>query len=150
MNQTTENILLWPFVLYACAVFLLVVGILILSNYLGEKHSDDATNETYESGISSTGSGRLRFPVHFYIVAMFFVIFDLEAAFIIAWSAAVKEVGWVGYISVFVFIAVLVVVLIYEWKTGALDFGPNGKKILDIYHKKIKNKTGYEVVDKQN
>lgn len=138
MEQITDTTLFWPFLLYATAVILLVAGILLISHFLGEKHSEPATGETYESGITTTGSGRLRFPVHFYIVSMFFVIFDLEAAFIIAWAVAVKEVGWTGYLAVLVFIGVLLVVLLYEWKTGALDFGPRGKKILEIYHKKIK------------
>ena len=138
MNQIADTTLFWPFLLYATAVILLVAGILLISHFLGERHSEPATGETYESGIEATGSGRMRFPVHFYIVAMFFVIFDLEAAFIIAWAVAVKEVGWTGYLAVLVFIGVLLVVLLYEWKTGALDFGPKGKKILDIYHKKIK------------
>lgn len=134
----TDTTLFWPFLLYATAVVLMVAGILLISHFLGERHNEPATGETYESGITATGSGRLRFPVHFYIVAMFFVIFDLEAAFIIAWAVAVKEVGWSGYIAVLVFIGILLVVLLYEWKTGALDFGPKGKKILEIYHKKIK------------
>jgi len=138
MNQIADTTLFWPFLLYATAVILLVAGILLISHFLGERHSEPATGETYESGIKATGNGRKRFPVHFYIVAMFFVIFDLEAAFIIAWAVAVKEVGWTGYLAVLVFIGVLLVVLLYEWKTGALDFGPKGKKILDIYHKKIK------------
>lgn len=138
MEQITDTTLFWPFLLYGTAVILLVAGILLISHFLGERHSEPATGETYESGITATGSGRLRFPVHFYIVAMFFVILDLEAAFIIAWAVAVKQVGWTGYLAVLVFIGVLLVVLLYEWKTGALDFGPNGKKILDIYHKKIK------------
>jgi NADH-quinone oxidoreductase subunit A len=137
MKQIADITLFWPFLIYGAAVILLVSGILLVSYFLGERHNEPATGETYESGIIATGSGRLRFPVHFYIVAMFFVIFDLEAAFIIAWAVAVKEVGWTGYLAVLVFIGVLLVVLIYEWKTGALDFGPNGKKILDIYHKKI-------------
>lgn len=138
MDQATETTLFWPFLLYAAATILLVAGILLVSHFLGERHSEPATGKTYESGITATGSGRLRFPVHFYIVAMFFVIFDLEAAFIIAWAVAVKQVGWTGYLAVLVFIGVLLVVLLYEWKTGALDFGPKGKKILEIYHKKIK------------
>ncbi len=138
MKEITDTTLFWPFLLYGTTVILLVAGILLISHFLGERHNEPATGEAYESGITPTGSGRLRFPVHFYIVAMFFVIFDLEAAFIIAWAVAVKEVGWTGYIAVLIFIGILMVVLLYEWKTGALDFGPKGKKILEIYHKKIK------------
>jgi NADH-quinone oxidoreductase subunit A len=77
---------------------------------------------------------------------MFFVIFDLEAVFIISWAIAIRAVGWGGYIGILIFIGVLVAVLIYEWRIGALDFGPNGRKILKAYYKK--NKTSYhEMVD---
>lgn len=150
MEQTTETTLLWPFVLYGVSVFLLVGGILLVSYFLGEKHMERATDETYESGISTTGSSRLRFPVHFYIVAMFFVIFDLETAFIISWAISLRETGWAGYVGVLVFVIVLAAVLVYEWKTGALDFGPDGKKILKAYHKIILKKNANEMVDKRD
>ncbi len=66
---------------------------------------------------------------------MFFVIFDLEAVFIIAWAISFKEVGWFGYIGVLIFIFILLVVLIYEWRIGALDFGTSGKNIVKLYKK---------------
>ena len=129
--------LLWPLLLYAGAVILLV-GIMVgLSHVLGQRHKEAETDDPFESGIKVTGDARIRFPVHFYIVAMFFVIFDLEAVFIIAWAISLKDVGWTGYIGVLVFIFILIAVLVYEWKIGALDFGPNGKKILQAM-KKIK------------
>ena len=128
MEQNSDTLLLWPFLLYAAAVVLLVTGMLFVSYFLGEKHKERATNKPYESGIAATGSTKLRFPVHFYIVAMFFVIFDLEAAFIISWAISIRETGWTGYIAISIFAAILTVVLVYEWKTGALDFGPSGKK----------------------
>lgn len=112
---------------------------IILSHLLGERHKEPATGEPYESGIVPTGSAHIRFSAHFYIVAMFFVIFDLEAVFIFAWTISVKDVGWAGYIGVLVFIGILVAVLIYEWRNGALDFGPSGNKILAAY-KKLNNK----------
>ncbi len=146
----SDTSLLWPFVLYGISVVLLVSGILTVSYFLGEKHKEHATDETYESGITSTGTGRLRFPVHFYIVAMFFVIFDLETAFFISWAVAIREAGWTGYIAILVFAFILTVVLVYELKTGALDFGPSGKKILKAYHKKIKIHEQHEVVDKRS
>lgn len=102
---------------------------------LGERHKDRATGEAYESGILSTGSARLRFPSQFYLIAMLFVIFDIETVFIISWAIAFEELGWAGYIAVGVFIFILLVVLIYEWRNGALDFGPDGKKILRAYKK---------------
>jgi NADH-quinone oxidoreductase subunit A len=129
---------IWPLVLYAVLVLGLVAFTLGLSYLLGQHHTDRATGEAYESGILSTGSARIRFSSHFYLVAMLFVIFDLEAVFILAWAITFKELGWAGYISIVVFITILVAVLIYEWSIGALDFGPSGKNLLKAYHKIIK------------
>ncbi len=71
---------------------------------------------------------------------MLFVIFDLETVFILAWAISFNELGWTGYYAVLVFIGILVAVLIYEWRIGALDFGPSGKKLLKAYHIIIKQK----------
>jgi NADH-quinone oxidoreductase subunit A len=130
--------LLWPLLLYAGAVILLVSIMLGLSYVLGQKRKETETDDPYESGIKITGDARIRFPVHFYIVAMFFVIFDLEAVFIVAWAISLKDVGWTGYIGVLVFIFILFAVLVYEWRIGALDFGPKGKKILLAMKKNIR------------
>jgi NADH-quinone oxidoreductase subunit A len=137
MAATQESFELWPLLVYAALVLFIVGGMLVLSYFLGQRHRETQTDTIYESGIKTTGDARIRFPVHFYIVAMFFVIFDLEAAFIISWSISFRQTGWGGYIGVFIFIAVLLVVLLYEWRIGALDFGPKGKKILKEYHKRI-------------
>jgi NADH-quinone oxidoreductase subunit A len=136
--EFTSNALLWPFLVYGISVVLLVVGILFVSYFIGERHEEHATDETYEGGILATGSARLRFPLHFYIVAMFFVIFDMEAVVIITWSISIRAAGWAGYIGIAIFIAILFAVLIYIRQMGALDFGPNGQKILEAYRKKIK------------
>lgn len=129
---------LWPFLVYGIAVVLLVTGMLVVSYLLGERHRENATDEVYEAGIEATGTARLLFPIHFYLVAMFFVIFDLEVVFVVAWAISVKAIGWAGYIAISTFIGILIAVLVYEWRIGALDFGPSGKKILKAYHKKIK------------
>ena len=128
---------IWPFLLYAVLVILLLIAILGLSYILGQHHREKATDLPYEGGIEQTGSARLRFSAQFYLVAMLFVIFDVEAVFIMLWALGFYELGWPGYIGVAIFIAQLVVVLIYEWGIGALDFGPDGLKILKAY-KKIK------------
>ena len=130
-----QAIKFWPFIIYASAVFLLI-GIMIgLSHILGERHKEKTTDEPYESGIPPTGDARLRFSSGFYIIAMFFVIFDLDAAFIMLWAVSFRELGLPGYIGILVFIGLLIVLLIYELSIGALDFGPDGRKIL-------KNKPG--------
>src|SRR5260370_30041920 len=85
---------------------MLVVTMLSLSFVLGQRHMDRATGSTYESGILSESSARVRFSAKFYLVAMFFVIFDLEAVFLFAWAVAVRETGWAGYAEVLLFITV--------------------------------------------
>jgi NADH-quinone oxidoreductase subunit A len=118
---------LWPLVVYAGAVIVLVTSMLALSHVLGQRHQETATGEPYESGIVSTGSARVRLSAEFYLVAMFFVIFDLEAVFIVAWAVAFREVGWGGYVEVVVFIGVLLAALVYLWRQGALDWGAAGR-----------------------
>ena len=125
----------WPLLLYAALVVFLLVAILALSYVLGQHHREKATDLPYEGGIQQTGSARLRFSAQFYLVAMLFVIFDVEAVFIMLWALGFYELGWPGYIGIAIFIAQLVVVLIYEWGIGALDFGPDGLKILKAYKK---------------
>jgi NADH-quinone oxidoreductase subunit A len=121
---------LWPLALYAAIVGFLVVAMLGLSYVLGQHHQDRATGSPYESGILSEGSARVRFPAQFYLVAMFFVIFDLEAVFIFAWAIAVRETGWKGYAEVFLFIAVLLASLAYLWRVGALDWKQRSARML--------------------
>ena len=139
--STQHSFELWPLLVYAALVLLIVGGMIVLSYFLGQRHNEKQTDTIYESGIKTTGDARIRFPVHFYIVAMFFVIFDLEAVFLISWAISFRETGWGGYIGALIFIALLLIVLLYEWRIGALDFGPNGKKILREYQKRLKDKS---------
>ncbi|MCA9872670.1 MAG: NADH-quinone oxidoreductase subunit A [Anaerolineales bacterium] len=119
MNPVT----LWPLAVYALAVFLLVGAMVGLSYVLGERHHGRATGEPYESGILNTGTARLRLRVSYYLVAMFFVIFDLEAVFIYAWAVAFWPLGWAGLIEITIFIAFLLAGLVYLWRVGALEWG---------------------------
>jgi NADH:ubiquinone oxidoreductase subunit 3 (chain A) len=135
-NNILLTIPLWPLLLYTALVAILLIIILSLSYILGQRHRDRATGEPYEGGIVQAGSARLRFSAQFYLVAMLFVIFDVEAVFIMLWALGFYELGWPGYIGVAIFIGQLVVVLIYEWGIGALDVGPNAKKILKAYKKR--------------
>jgi NADH-quinone oxidoreductase subunit A len=115
---------LWPLVVYFGAVLVLVAGILGLSYILGQRHREPQTGQPFESGVLSTGSARIRWDVRYYRVAMFFVVFDLEAAFLFAWAIAARALGWPGYIEVVIFVAVLFAALIYLWRVGALDWTP--------------------------
>jgi len=127
---TFQAVVFWPFLVYASAVVLLVGIMLGLSHILGERHNEKLTDEPFESGISPTGNARLRFSSHFYLIAIFFVIFDLDAVFILVWAISFRELGIAGYLGILVFIAILIAVLVYEIGIKALDFGPKGKLIL--------------------
>jgi NADH-quinone oxidoreductase subunit A len=120
---------LWPFVIYFCVVLLLAAGIIAFSYVLGQRHQDRATGAPYEGGILSEGSARVRLSAKFYLVAMFFVVFDLEAVFIFAWAIAGRELGWPGYCEMAVFIGILIAALIYLWRLGALDWGPRKRQV---------------------
>jgi NADH-quinone oxidoreductase subunit A len=122
-TSTAQPVLLWPLIVYFGAVIFLVAAMLGLSYILGQRHVDPATGQPYESGIVSTGSARLRLSADFYLVAMFFVIFDLEAVFLFAWAIAFRELGWGGFIEALVFVGILVAALGYLWRLGALDWG---------------------------
>lgn len=129
------GIALWPLFLYAALVVCLLAAILSLSYVLGQRHNEKATGLPYEGGVQQAGSARLRFSSQFYLVAMLFVVFDVEAAFIMLWALGFYELGWPGYIGAAIFILQLLVVLVYEWGIGALNFGPDGNKILRAYKK---------------
>jgi NADH-quinone oxidoreductase subunit A len=113
---------LWPLGVYFIAVVFLLVVMLFLSYVLGEKHKEQATDEPYEAGAPIIGTARQRLTAKFYLVAMFFVIFDLEAVFIVAWALTARSLGWAGYIEILIFIGVLLAALIYLWRLGALDW----------------------------
>jgi NADH-quinone oxidoreductase subunit A len=117
---------IWPLAVYFAAVLLIVAVMLTLSYVLGQRHTEPATGVPFESGIVSEGSVQVRLSVKFYLVATFFVVFDLEAVFILLWAVAGRELGWAGYREVLIFIGVLTATLAYLWRTGALDWYPAG------------------------
>lgn len=109
--------------MYFGAVVFLATAMIVLSYFLGERHSEPETGEVWESGIEPTGTARLSISAKFYLVAMFFVIFDLETIFVVAWAIGMRELGWAGYLEILVFILVLLIALLYLWRLGALDWG---------------------------
>jgi NADH-quinone oxidoreductase subunit A len=122
-DYATASTALWPLAVYFAAVAILVTVMITLSYVLGERHREKQTAEPYESGIVSTGTARMRFDIKFYLIAMFFVIFDLEAVFIFAWAVSIRETGWSGYAEMLVFIGILAAALAYLWRLGALEWG---------------------------
>jgi NADH-quinone oxidoreductase subunit A len=113
-------------VVYVFIALAVTAGMLIVSSVLGQRHGAGGAGVPYESGILPTGGSRASFPVHFYLVALSFLIFDLEAAFIFAWAVAARELGWPGYLGLLFFIVVLTAMLVYEWRMGA--FAPPAKR----------------------
>ena len=118
---------------WALAVFLLGVAGLCafmmgVSSLLGSKAWGRSKNEPFESGMLPTGSARLRLSAKFYLVAMLFVIFDIEALFLFAWSVSVRESGWTGFVEALVFIAILLAGLVYLFRVGALDWAPEARR----------------------
>jgi len=130
IDRTTEVLVsesqnLWPFLIYGLSVIGLLAVTLGLARILGARtRHTDSTDLPFESGIVPVGSAeQTRLSIEFYLIAMFFVIFDLETIFIFAWAVAFFELGWQGYFGASVFIVILLAALVYEWRTGALDWG---------------------------
>ena len=120
---------LLPLIIYF-GVVLAITGVMLGGSYiLGQRHHAKAADEPFESGIVPTGDVHIRFSVHFYLLAIFFVIFDMESVFLFAWSVALKESGWSGFIEALIFISVLLATLIYLWALGALDWRTRRQRI---------------------
>jgi len=111
-----------PFMIYFGLVMLIVIAMLTISWFLGQRNSRPAKDYPYESGIVPVGGAHFRISVHFYITAILFIIFDLEVVFLFAWAVAVRENGWTGFLEISVFIFILAVALFYLWRVGALDW----------------------------
>lgn len=117
----------WPLGLYSALVLALACAMLGVSHVLGQRHRDPDTDKPYESGAAPTGGAQLRFSVGFYVVAVAFVVFDLEVVFLFAWAVAAAELGWAGYVEAMIFIGTLACALLYLWRRHALDWGPSAR-----------------------
>lgn len=108
--------------LYVVMVLAMIAVFLFLCRWPGERKETVEKQRPYECGIIPTGTARFRYPVPFYMVAIFFLIFDVEAAYIFAWAVAFEELGWIGFAQISLFIAILIFSLIYIWNKGGLDW----------------------------
>jgi NADH-quinone oxidoreductase subunit A len=110
---------------------LLCLGLVLLLHFLasrlGEKKTDPGKLISYECGILPTGSARVSYPIAFYLTAVFFLIFDVEAAFIFSWAIALGRLGWAGWLQISSFILILLISLLYVWKKGGLEWGPKAR-----------------------
>jgi NADH-quinone oxidoreductase subunit A len=101
---------------------LIVVALLLIASKLGPKSINPAKAEPFESGNAPRGDARIRFSVRFYMIAMLFLIFDLEVVFLYPWAIYFRELGMFGLIQMGIFLVVLTVGYVYVWKKGALDW----------------------------
>jgi NADH-quinone oxidoreductase subunit A len=102
----------------------IAVGVLpqLLGFLFGPRRPDVAKNSPYECGFEAFEDARMKFDVRYYLVAILFILFDLEIAFLFPWAVSLREIGPVGFWSMMIFLAILVVGFVYEWKKGALDW----------------------------
>jgi NADH-quinone oxidoreductase subunit A len=109
-----------------------LIGVLLLAAWwLGAKRTSERKGAPYESGVLPSGTARLAWPVPFYLVAIFFIIFDVEAAFIFAWAVGWEQLGMVGLLQITVFIIILAAGLVWLWLKGGLDWGPSASRKRD-------------------
>ncbi len=113
----------WPLAVWIGGVAILMAMVIALSTFLGPRSNSRRRNLPYESGVPPTPQASPRFPVHFYLVALAFLVFDLEVAFLFAWAVAARDVGWLGYFEMLVFSAMLFAGLVYLWAKRAFDWG---------------------------
>ena len=99
-----------------------VLALLILAQTLGPKSISPVKADPFESGNPPRGDARIRFSVRFYLVAMLFLIFDLEVVFLYPWAILFRRLGWFGVIEMGIFLALLLIGFIYVWKKGALEW----------------------------
>ena len=100
------------------------VGSVVLSQFLGPRKPTPEKVAPYECGMPPVGDARERHPVKFYLVAMIFLLFDIEVAFLYPWSMALRDLHWAGFFQIVVFFALLLAGYVYVWRKGVLDWGP--------------------------
>jgi NADH-quinone oxidoreductase subunit A len=112
----------FPVLLFIFVGLAVGVGPLVLGSLLGPNHPDSEKLSPYECGFEAFEDARMKFDVRYYLVAILFILFDLEIAFLFPWAIVLGEIGMFGFIAMMLFLAILVVGFIYEWKKGALEW----------------------------
>jgi NADH-quinone oxidoreductase subunit A len=111
-----------PIVVFIGVALAIGLALLVAPFLVAYKQPDSEKLSAYECGFAAFDDARMKFDVRFYLVAILFIIFDLEVAFLFPWAVAFKSIGWFGFWSMMLFLAVLTVGFIYEWKKGALEW----------------------------
>ena len=120
MNDLLSTYL--PIVLFVGLAAVIGLALMVAPFIVAYKKPDPEKVSAFEAGFDAFDDARMRFDVRFYLVSILFIIFDLEVALLFPWAVAFREVGWFGFWSVMIFLGVLTVGFIYEWKKGALEW----------------------------
>lgn len=120
----------WAITVFVLATLALLAFMVGAASLLGGRAWGHEKNTPFESGILGAGSAHIRFSAKFYLVAMLFVIFDIEALYLFAWAVSIREVGWQGLIGAAIFIFVLLAGLVFDSRMGALDWAPKHREQL--------------------
>jgi NADH-quinone oxidoreductase subunit A len=120
MNELLSNYL--PIVIFIGLSAVIGLALMLAPFLVAFKKPDPEKVSAYECGFDAFDDARMKFDVRFYLVSILFIIFDLEVAFLFPWAAAFRDVGWFGFWSMMIFLGVLTVGFIYEWKKGALEW----------------------------
>ncbi|MDX2220185.1 MAG: NADH-quinone oxidoreductase subunit A [Burkholderiales bacterium] len=99
-----------------------LIGSRVINTLLGNQRPDSEKLSPYECGFEAFEDARMKFDVRYYLVAILFILFDLEIAFLFPWAVVLQEIGWEGFAAMFVFLGILVIGFVYEWKKGALEW----------------------------
>lgn len=111
-----------PILIFILIGFVLGAAMLTAGSLFSKRKPDAEKNAPYECGFQAFESSRIPFDVRFYLVAILFIIFDLETAFFFPWALALRKIGWFGLMAMMMFLGLLVIGFIYEWRRGALDW----------------------------
>ena len=112
----------FPILLFILVDVVVGVAPVVLGALLGPHRPDAEKLSPYECGFEAFEDARMKFDVRYYLVAILFILFDLEIAFLFPWAIVLQDIGWFGFIAMMVFLAILVVGFVYEWKKGALEW----------------------------
>ena len=111
-----------PVLLMIAVALVVALAIFTLTSLLGPKNMTAEKAIPYESGSESTGAQHIKLSIKFYLTAILFVVFDIEAVFLYPWAAMFRSLGWIGFVEMLLFIVILGITLIYAWKKGALEW----------------------------
>ncbi|MGH8592759.1 MAG: NADH-quinone oxidoreductase subunit A [Gammaproteobacteria bacterium] len=112
----------YPILVFLIVAAVLAMAVLAIGFVLGPRHPDAEKLSPYECGFEAFEDARMKFDVRYYLIAILFIIFDLEIAFLFPWAVVLREIGLFGFLAMLIFLAILVVGFAYEWKKGALEW----------------------------